>query len=130
MFFKIRNQLSSSHLLTKIFFKSIMALQNVSILEEAEFFNNFYQHDWCMGLAIAFACINFVGFTPLFCLIIWYEHYGSDHTRTLLNLLVNSICWNGIFNNLIDIPINNAFELFGPMTANFCLFSCNILYKP
>ena len=68
----------------------IMVLLNVSIDQEANFFENVYQHDWYMGLAIAFSCVNLLGFTPIFYLIIWYEHFGSDHPRTLLNLLVNS----------------------------------------
>ena len=106
-----------SLLLTKI-----MIFQNVSIDNEAYFFVNVYQHDWYMGLAIAFSCINFLGFTPLFYLIIWYERYGSDHPRTLLNLLVNSICWNGILNNLFIIPIDVFLDLFGPMNVNFCLY--------
>ena len=100
----------------------IMVLLNVSIDQEANFFENVYQHDWYMGLAIAFSCVNLLGFTPIFYLIIWYEHFGSDHPRTLLNLLVNSICWNGILNNLLNIPLEIFLDLFGPLSANFCLF--------
>ena len=99
-----------------------MVLLNVSIDQEANFFENVYQHDWYMGLAIAFSCVNLFGFTPVFYLIIWYEHFGSDHPRTLINLLVNSICWNGILNNLLNIPVDIFLNLFGPMTPNFCLF--------
>ena len=107
-----------------IFFlvSTVMAIQNVSIVKDAEFFANVYQHDWSMSLAIAFYCFNFFGFTSIFYLIIWYEHYGSDHPRTLLNLLVNSICWNGILNNLLNIPLDIFLDLFGPLNANFCLF--------
>ena len=29
--------------------------------------------------------------------IIWYEKYGTDLKQTLLNKLVSSICWSGIY---------------------------------
>ena len=29
-------------------------------------------------------------------LVIWYEHYGSDVKRTMMNRLVSSVCWSSI----------------------------------
>ena len=99
-----------------------MVLQNETRLAEAALFSNIYSQDLYMGLAAAFSFINFFVLTPLLHLIIWYEQYGSDHPRTLLNQLVTSLCWNGLLHNLISIPAEIVLDLFGPLSQNFCSF--------
>ena len=99
-----------------------MVLQNETRLAEAALFSNIYSQDLYMGLAAAFSFINFFVLTPLLYIIIWYEQYGSDHPRTLLNQLVTSLCWNGILHNLISIPAEIALDLCGPLSQNFCSF--------
>ena len=81
-----------------------MVLQNETRLAEAALFSNIYSQDLYMGLAAAFSFINFFVLTPLLYLIIWYEQYGSDHPRTLLNQLVTSLCWNGILPPSCEAP--------------------------
>jgi hypothetical protein len=43
---------------------------------------------------------------PLIYSIIWFERYGSDNKRPLLNKLVSSICWLGVFWFLVVQPID------------------------
>ena len=47
------------------------------------------------GVIVLFFISAFV-IIPVTYGIIWYEHYGSDHKRILLNRIVSSICWSGI----------------------------------
>jgi hypothetical protein len=44
--------------------------------------------------AVAFSGLGGLVLLPLVYFIIWYERYGSDHKRTLLNKLVSSLCWS------------------------------------
>ena len=52
--------------------------------------------------------------------VIWYDHFGVDLKRTLMNKLVTSICWAAI----IDVPLIQLFEIpryfWGPQPAIFC----------
>ncbi len=52
--------------------------------------------------------------------VIWYDHFGIDLKRTLMNKLVTSICWAAI----IDVPLIQLCEIpryfFGPQPALFC----------
>jgi hypothetical protein len=48
-------------------------------------FAEIYVADWSFGLAIAASVLNILVVTPLLFLIPWYEKYGSNHQRTLIN---------------------------------------------
>ena len=63
------------------------------------FFSNAYTHDFYRALGITTSLLNFLVLTPLLYSIVWYERFGSDHPRTLINQLVASTCWNGIVHN-------------------------------
>jgi hypothetical protein len=69
--------------------------------------------------SILFATVS----TPIVVLllygIIWFEHFGSDHKRTLANKLLTSICWTlilGLFICSSDI----VRYIFGPLPKAFC----------
>jgi hypothetical protein len=53
--------------------------------------------------------------------IIWYERFGSDYRRTLLNQLISSICWNIVFQNMVNVPLEIILTTFGPLGEAFCL---------
>ena len=46
-----------------------------------------------VGLCLAMISV----IVPMFYSIIWYERFGSDKKRTIINQLVSEICWNAIF---------------------------------
>ena len=52
--------------------------------------------------------------------IVWYEHFGKDSRRTLMNKLVASIFWTAMF----AVPAMQISELlryfFGPQPIVFC----------
>jgi hypothetical protein len=53
--------------------------------------------------------------------IIWYERFGLDAKRTIVNKLTSSFCWTGIqFVILVNIPDLGRY-IFGPYSTNFCL---------
>ena len=91
-------------------------------ITEEELFTLIYTKDWSMTAGLIVSLINFVLITPLLYSIVWYEHYGTDYQRTLLNQLVSSTCWNGIIYNLFEIPAEVILELFGPFNKLFCHF--------
>jgi hypothetical protein len=80
-----------------------------------QFYSDLYTPDWSMALAILTSLLNIVFVTPISYSIIWYEKYGSDHRRTLLNQLVASICWNIVISNLTSLPLEIFFTIFGPL---------------
>jgi len=94
------------------------------------FLSSLYERDWSMALALLAAVLNITLITPLSCIIVWYERFGSDLRRTLLNQLVASLCWNIIFQNLATQPMEVFLTLYGPLDPWFCFihavlkFSC------
>ena len=54
--------------------------------------------------------------------IIWYERFGTDNKRTIVNKFVSSICWTGICWNLtVQIIIIVRF-LHGPFNYYACFW--------
>jgi hypothetical protein len=54
--------------------------------------------------------------------IIWYEKYGSDKKRIIINRLLTSICWTGIEFYLLVIPVEVARYILGPLPEFVCSF--------
>ena len=74
------------------------------------------------------ACLTFASVTslaiPVFMYaIIWYERYGSDKKRTLLNKLASLACWAAIEYYLVAQTLEIVIFLFAPLPAQFCLFT-------
>jgi hypothetical protein len=59
--------------------------------------------------------------------IIWYERFGSDLKRNLINRLLTSVCWTGLIFYAIVQPIETARYIFGPLPKSLCLF--HLMYK-
>ena len=100
-----------------------MTFQNSSTIADTVFFSNAYKLDWYMALSIALSICNLFVLTPFLYTIIWYERFGSDHPRTLINQLVASTCWNGIIHNILIIPLSIFINFNGPMSFNVCQFN-------
>jgi hypothetical protein len=91
------------------------------------FFSILYQPNWSMALGILTSLLNIAIVTPMSCSIIWYERFGSDHRRTLLNQLISSVCWNIVLQNVINVPLEIILTIFGPLGKVFC--SCHMILK-
>ncbi len=77
---------------------------------------------------LAAACIIFALVTSLLIpvlmyTIIWYERYGSDNKRTLLNKFASLACWSAIEYYLVAQTLEIVTFLFAPLPAHFCLFT-------
>ena len=61
---------------------------------------------------------------PAFSTVIWFEKYGSDKKRTVINKLISTICYIGIFANVF---VQGAFVsrfAFGPLPPLACFWIC------
>ena len=92
------------------------------------FFALLYKPDWSMAFGILTSLINIAVVTPLSLSIIWYERFGSDLRRTLLNQFVSSMCWNIFLQNVINVPLEIILTLFGPLDDVFCSFHMILKY--
>jgi hypothetical protein len=74
--------------------------------------------------SVVVAIISIAFGTPAFYFIIWYERFGSDKKRTLMNKLVSGICWSGIEWNLISQTTFVLRFTYGPLPSwiCFCVF--------
>ena len=59
--------------------------------------------------------------------IIWYERYGSDVRRVLLNRLITSICWVGLEYFFIASIIDIVRYILGPLPTLLCF--CQMILK-
>jgi hypothetical protein len=69
--------------------------------------------------------------------IVWYEHYGNDLKRILLNMLVSSMSWVGIVWYVLLQPIEMLRYTYGPLpevlynaTLSFFFVKYFIFYLP
>jgi hypothetical protein len=70
------------------------------------------------SLAIAISCTLIC--TPLFYCIIWFEKFGSDKKRTLINKLLTMNCWNAM-GYLIFVQTIEIFRFIcGPLPLIIC----------
>ena len=53
--------------------------------------------------------------------VIWYERYGSDRKRTLLNMLVSKLCWTAIAYIFAVQMVELARHITGPLFGIVCL---------
>ena len=59
--------------------------------------------------------------------IIWYERFGRDQARTLINQQVASICWSKIlWLLLVEVPFIIRFTINKPFDAYFCMAQMTI----
>ena len=94
--------------------------ETINITKNKNTFENIYAFNWSMKLGFVSSFINFLFFTPLFFAIAWYERYGTNQNRTLLNQLVSSICWVSIVQNCTILPLDIIVNLFGPFQLEYC----------
>ena len=100
-----------------------MAYINTTVFMKQEIaFQEFSSFNIFQALGLAASFINVFLITSLLLLVIWYEQYGTNHNRTLINQFVTSTCWSGVAYNLLAQVPEAALGVFGPFHPNFCLF--------
>ena len=92
-----------------------------SLFEDDQNFNSIK----IFGIVLSILSIVFL--TPSMYAIIWYERYGANQNRTLINHFVASACWAGIACNIL-IQIPEVIIAFG-FTFGKLFCTCNLVLK-
>ena len=71
-----------------------------------------------LSLTIAITCTCIC--TPLFYCVIWFEKFGSDKKRTLINKLLTMNCWNGIGYLIFVQTLEILRFIYGPLPLIIC----------
>ena len=58
----------------------------------------------------------------MFCGIIWYERFGTDNRRTLMNKIVSLICCNATFSMSVNFFVDFSTYFLGPLNQHLCFF--------
>ena len=87
-----------------------------------DFFSGLFENRPIKVFGMVISIISSVFYVLLYYHIIWYEKFGSDKKRTILNKLVSSICAAGILWHGIVQPIEMSRYIFGPLPAWMCNF--------
>ncbi len=69
---------------------------NISI-DNYNFFSSLIENNPHRYLTVGLCLAMISVILPMFYSIIWYERFGSDMKRTIINQLVSAICWNVIY---------------------------------
>jgi hypothetical protein len=83
-------------------------MENCTILgNDNDFFAGVFENRPSKIMAVIFSVLGELALLTLLYSNIWYERFGSDNKRTLLNKLVSSLCWTGFewffFIQIVDI---------------------------
>ena len=70
--------------------------------------------------SLSFAITIIILAPPFFYSVIWFEKFGSDKKRTLINKLVAMNCWIGIFFSVFVQAPNVARFINGPLPPLIC----------
>jgi hypothetical protein len=73
--------------------------------------------DTLLIVGFIIAILNIIFVTPVLFGVVFYEKFGSDKKRSLINQLVASICWMIIIWNCTVQPVTVARFLFGPFSG-------------
>jgi len=100
-------------------------MQNTSFQNSnftVDFFAGAFENHLSKICFMTFTMISIPVVIVLLYSIVWYERYGLDVKRTIVNKLSSFFCWVGIqFVFLVNIPDLGRY-IFGPYSENFCLY--------
>jgi hypothetical protein len=87
-----------------------------------DFFSTLTEDKQTKGICLSFAVISLLTFPILAYSIIWYEKYGTDNKRTMINKFFSMICWSAIENWILVQSSEILCYIIGPLPSNFCFF--------
>lgn len=89
----------------------------------SEFFEGIFENRQSKIFFICLAIITIPVSLTLNYSVIWYERFGQDDKRTIVNRIFSSLCWTGIeFSILISLPELFRY-LYGPLPEVVCWVS-------
>ena len=91
-------------------------------IESENCFRSLDQESSIKTFLFIISMISCIIIVPMAYILIWYEKFGSDKKRTLINKLVASLCWNEIaFFSTVQILYVVRFY-FGPLPPFLCFW--------
>ena len=88
----------------------------------SDFFADAYQDGPFKSVAISITILSIFIIVPSGYGIIWYEKYGVDQKKNLINRILTSACWTGIDLYLVALPFDIVRYVYGPLPETLCLF--------
>ena len=85
-----------------------------------DYFSQLFENRSSKIIGVILTWLSICVYIPLLYSIIYYEKFGSDKKRTVLNKLVSSICWCGIYYNLLSQVPEMICYCFGPLPPFIC----------
>lgn len=81
-------------------------------------------YEWSSSkiINILLSIFSILFITPWLFYIIWYEKYGANHRRTLINQLAASHFYYAIFYNVVGQTLEVIITSFGPFGGHVCHF--------
>ena len=93
-----------------------------SVLDKSDYFLDLFENRPSKIIAVTSSVVLNMIYLPILYSIIWYEKFGSDKKRTVLNKLVSSICWSSIcYAFFCQIPLLIRY-CKGPLPLWMCYF--------
>ena len=94
-------------------------------MNTSDFFKNLTDESnkWSKNVGVAFSVVSCLTIPCLLYSIIWFERFGSDKKRTLLNRIVSLGCWSAIEYLLCIQTFETVRYVFGPMPETFCFLT-------
>ena len=85
-----------------------------------DYFAGLMNNNWWKNIGLIFSCLGIITSPLVLQSIIWFERYGNDNKRTLLNMFVSMYCWVVIeFVFFVQI-LETARFFIGPLPAFVC----------
>ena len=91
-------------------------------LTDDDYFDVLRENNLYKTVCVSLSVLIMVTLLTLIYGIIWFERFGSDKKRTLINMLVSSACWTVIeCGILLQVPDIIHF-MIGPLPETVCYF--------
>jgi len=100
--------------------KKMIKFNALHFMKNETFYHDFYSLNAFQVCGILTSFVNVIAVTPILFLIIWFERFGTNHNRSLINQFVTSTCWCGIAFNIFGQIPEIIISIFGPFHENFC----------
>ena len=101
-------------------------MKNFTIYNKQDYFEDLVANSSIKIILITFAILSSLISIPVIYGIIWFERFGSDMKRILINRLVSSVCWS-FFGWMLLAQIPDMIRYFSrPFSESFCFIILTI----
>ena len=88
--------------------------------QDEDYFSGLLENNAWKNISLLISCFGVIAFPLVLYSIIWFEKYGNDTNRTLLNMFASLYCW-ALLEFIILVQISETARfLFGPLPGLVC----------